>query len=337
MSTKKVNIFACGGTGMVSVAKTLSDKAVPTSEVNVVYCDASSSDVREAGLDTESDNLFFPKGIDKDGSGRLKSSNSKVIKDSIPSLLNKHGTTNDNDLNLIVGSASGGTGCVYLLYLTKKLLELNRQVIVILVTADESRNVVKNTMEVMASLEAIPKSVGHPLTIYPIAYTRSSKGHGYKTYAEVEKDISLVLKKLIFLYTNNHDKVDSMDLRHWLKYDAVDSDVANRLNRLFIHNNSSDEPTCPSVDNIMSIISLYPRGTEPNLKDVVCNYIVDGFSNYIDSGSSLHFMLAEDGIARIGETIKQSLKVLDDAVASRSNMEKMSFDVESDDDGFVGM
>lgn len=334
MSTPSVNIFACGGTGTKTVGRICKDNQIPKDKVNVVYLDTSLSDVTEAGVNIKTDKFFIPDGCDNNGSGKVKTTNAPLIKDAVPEIVNTFGTTSKFDLNIIVCSGASGTGSTYAQFLARHLLEHDLQVIVLIATGDESSRAISNSVSTLASIEAISKNAEKPLTMYPVGYTRHKNNPGYKTYREVEDDLIRVIKKLIFLYTEDHGKADSSDRRNWLRFDLADNRTTGRLNRLFIFTEKAASEV-KNLKNIMSVFSLYPSNTEPNLNDIICNYMVDGFSTMIDAGDAQHFIIAEHGISDLGNALKATLDKSNTDTSSRSNREKLGITAETDNDGMV--
>lgn len=339
MSKSVINVFSCGGVGMKTIGRLMSDKKVPHDHYKRIFCDTSLSDVEQAGININKEVVFIPAGIDKEsGSGSLRSTHAKAIKDSIPELMNKHWIENQYDLNIVISSTAGGTGNIFAHHIIKYLLEKKMQVIYIFVTSDVSGQAIDNTLNVISGVEGLPSATGMPLTIYPIGYTRQKEpDSGLTTFEAVENEANAVITKLIFLYGTIIAKFDYSDKLSWLCFNRMNKSVQPRLNRLYIRIKNKDGEI-GAIKNVMSVASVYPSGSEPDLDSVVCNYVVDGFSDGIDKDTSAHYILAEDGITTIGSRLKDINKKIHGALESRSKIESFGFNTESsDDDGLVGM
>lgn len=337
MSKSNINIFACGGVGMKAIGRLMTDKNIPLDHYNRIFCDTSLSDVEQAGINTNKEIVYIPPGIDKEsGSGSLRSTHAKAIKDSIPDLMNKHWSENQHDLNIVVSSTAGGTGNIFAHHIVRYLLEKKMQVIYIFITSDVSGQAIDNTLNVISGIESLPAATSMPLTIYPIGYTRQKEPNsGLTTFEAVENEANTAISRLIFLYGTTIAKFDYSDKLSWLCFNRMNTSVQPRLNRLYIQIKSKDIEM-RDIKNVMSVASVYPRGAEPDLDSVMCNYVVDGFSDSIDKDTSVHYILAEDGISSIGARLKDINKKIHGALDSRSKIESFGFSTRPvDDDGLV--
>lgn len=205
-----IALFACGGCGLnlVNPIEKLTANSTPGfADIAPVYIDTSRSNL--AGI-KDNDNLYLVEGLD--GSGKKRDSNYAAISDSVKEILHRH---KPSDLNIVVHSASGGSGSVIGPLLVSELLDRGQQTVAIVVGSSDSRIEASNTAKTLKSYEVISKKRQTPvIAVYHENGVGQSRG-------EVDTHVRLAITLLAAFFSGQNTELDSKDLEHFLNYPKV--------------------------------------------------------------------------------------------------------------------
>lgn len=153
---------------------------------------------------------------DLDGSGKLRSSNYVALQEASNDILHHHKPT---DLNVVIHSASGGSGSVIGPILVSELLNRKESVIVILIGSTSSRIETENTVKTLKSYEVISQKRSLPV----IASYFENGVDAEHTRALVDQKIQTNIMVLSALFSGSNREMDMADLKNFLNYTAVTS------------------------------------------------------------------------------------------------------------------
>lgn len=164
--TKKqtINVYCCGGTGLNIGYKYLTQHAVAragVADLNFYFLDTSEANLRSS-MD-EKNVYIVGKDAGIDGSAKVRRENADPILDSIDHILTLFPPAT---ANLVLGSASGGTGSVIGPALVSELLLRGKIVFAAAVGSLDTRIEVLNTVRTLESYEKIAHDTQRPVPLF---------------------------------------------------------------------------------------------------------------------------------------------------------------------------
>lgn len=297
-----MRIYAAGGMGVnvTSFFEGTFDTVEPGfSQTKPCYIDTSRSNLKP-GIDPE--HIYLLDGVD--GSGKVRRENHEQIYKSIKNVLQKHPPM---DFNVVVFSASGGSGSVFGPLVLGELLERGASTVAVVVGSDESGITATNTLNTIKSLEAIAKRTNLPVVMF--------YEHNDKTMkrSEVDDICKNTIAALSVLASRQNAEVDSTDIRNWLQFSRVTS-VTPRLALLNIFYSNED---AAAIEHPISIASLYASPDDPHL-DRAAEYGCVGYPRYkLKHHKTLHAVTSVDGIPQIVKRMQNRITELDRERSSR--------------------
>lgn len=194
-----ISIYAAGGTG-VNIAKLIKDL-----DTNVVYIDTSLSNLKSV----ESSNVFLVEGMD--GAGKNRSVAYANFKDISEDVLLKHKPS--DQLNIVIGSLSGGSGSILAPLITKELLARGHSVIVIGIDSKHSVIEMNNTVKTLKTYKSISDNANKAVSLYYIENTNRSDAD--RRAVHFINLLSLLTDKKVT------EEFDNSDLKSFLYFDTV--------------------------------------------------------------------------------------------------------------------
>jgi len=268
----KMNIYAVGGAGS-NIAKNLikytGKQDHGFAELSAFFIDASRSNLTKEIPD---DNIYLVDGLD--GSGKRRDSNYESLAECSKEILHQFKPT---DMNVVLHSASGGTGSVLGPIIVSELLDRKEPVIVLTVGNTSCRIETENTIKTLKSYEMMSKKKGIPVNLF---YRENTEVY---TRAMVDNEIQTAIVMLAAIFSGNNHELDSSDLKNFLNYTRVTS-YSPKLSLLDFYN---QEVVLGKGQSIVSLVTLVDSSTSSHI-DIPVEYQAVGF---------------------IPETVKQSLTV----------------------------
>lgn len=275
-SAGKIRLYAAGGCG-TNLATKVSDL------FDVCYVDTSASNHQE-GVDTG--NRYLISGLD--GSGKNRRENYAIIAKEVPAIIEKFEPA---VFNVVVFSASGGSGSTLGPLIIKSLLEDEQAVVAVVVGADDSAITINNTVNTIKSLESISAMTGLPVVM---SYHQNTPG---VSRGSVDDEVEFVLHALGILTSGENQELDTKDLANWVQYHKV-SPVMPQLSFLSVLETRQD---ALGVVEPIAVVSLY---SDPSKDNPFGNpyYNSVGFPRQeMDISEQLHFVI---NIADVEESVK---------------------------------
>ncbi|MBE0438149.1 MAG: hypothetical protein IBX57_00080 [Gammaproteobacteria bacterium] len=291
MSDKQIGtlrVYGCGGMG-TNVASYFNGAGVEpgTAAIEAVYIDTSRSNLKE-GL-AEDDVYILPN---VDGSGKIRKENYQEISNVIKQILLEFVP---GDFNVVVFSASGGSGSVIGPLLLGELLNRGLSAVCMVVGSDESILTAENTLKTLKSLEAIAKSSKLPVVM--------RYEHNDRRRSEVDNQIRLAISALAILASKQNRELDSADIANWVQFSKTTS-VAPQLSMLEIF---ADVDSANEVKDPISVASIF-KDEDGGRLQAIPEYHAAGYTNQASGDvSELHFVISIDDVPGIFGNIKKTL------------------------------
>jgi len=316
----KLRIYGTGGTGINIAGHFDGTTAEPNcAQIETCYIDTSRSNLKEHYGE---DNIFLLEDVD--GSGKIRKENHREISNSIKQMVLEF---KPEDLNVVVFSASGGSGSVIGPLIIAELLEKKETVIALVVGSDESIITTNNTLNTFKSLEAIAKKQQAPVTMF-YEQNRGKRG-------DVDDRMRLAISALTILGSGKNEELDSKDIFNWAYFNKSTT-VEPCLALLEIFDSSEE---AGKIEDPISIASIYTDTNSAPL-NIVPEYHAAGYlakgSDTLGSVNELHFIITIDAIGNIIKSVKSTLE--DQEMKRESRVRQESFLSDSDvisDDGLV--
>lgn len=274
-----MRVFACGGFG-VNVASALAKfegkKNAGYADLSICYVDTSRSNL--IGKDNiKEENVYILDNVD--GSGKKRSQNYEVLSESAKDILHQYKPT---DVNIVLHSASGGSGSVIGPILVSELLRRKDLVIPVIVGSNASRIEVENTIKTLKSYEIIAKKAGAPVVSM---YRENSKETPRGT---VDDDISTLIVLLAVLFSGQNHELDKADLNNFINYHNV-TDFQPKLNYLDFW---SKEVSLDKGCSLVSVATICDGENNPELDTPVeyqaVGYIQDAHRDILSVKLPIH-------------------------------------------------
>lgn len=209
----KMQIYGCGGAGMNLAYEFLKyqkkQQETGFAQITPYFIDTSRSNIRQ---DAPESQIYLFETLD--GSGKKRDSNYTAISERSREMLHHF---KPGDLNVVIHSASGGSGSVIGPLLTAELLEMRENVVVVVVASSDSRIETDNSIKTLKSYEMISKKKDKAIQVLY-----------YENTPEVSRKVvdANVIRDMMFLcmfFSGHNAELDSADLANFLNYPKVTS------------------------------------------------------------------------------------------------------------------
>lgn len=246
---KKIRIYCAGGCG-VNIGQQLLESLSAMDDQPMV--ELALIDTSTANLKKEGEKIFYHIQGDlehpTDGSGMVRKTNYPAIMRSLPHILSKFPA---GDFNILIHSASGGSGSVVGPLLAAKLLEDNKPFTTMLVGSQGCVKEVTNTIDTIESLQAIALKQGKALPCHYFDNAVSPRSH-------VDGLIGFLVSLWSFLHTDRVTALDRKDIENFLNYDRVTAYPAG-LSQLQVWSKQDMPNMAPGVA-LATLMSLEEEG-----------------------------------------------------------------------------
>lgn len=316
LSTREVGtvaIWGCGGGGS-NIAKKFDSEPLQAdiAKLSVRYLDTSDSNL----TDSQAKNAYLYKSIegeDLDGSGMLKSKNAEAIEKATPEVIRKFPSAY---ANIVVSTASGGTGNVAAYYLTKALVEAGKRVFVVLIGSSENERKVKNVITSVANLQDLSEELGKNIVFH---WGMNKKGVLRST---VDAEAELMITALAILCSRRNVGFDTADLDSFINYNLPKPEFKPTLSRIQVYDNA--EKFDEAQKNVISAVYL-TRGPDEPQPSVFAPYSTDGFLPDVAQKNNLFFGIETHSLHGIHKELAALHAELEAAEKNRTTNTTASF------------
>ena len=299
--SNKVRVYGCGGAG-VNITSHYTGKSTSPgcAELLPALVDTSRSNLK--GRQLPEDATYLVEGLD--GSGKIRAENHAEIAKTIKQVLVQIQPT---DFNIVVFSASGGSGSVIGPLILKELAERKIPAVAMVIGSDESVIAAENTLKTLQSLESISQGTGLPLIM---SYHQNDLND---KRSNVDKSIFSAITCFSILASGENLEMDYRDLVHWIQYTKVNN---GKPQLATVHIASTPEQFERVVAPI-SVASLY-SSPDANHLPTTADYQSVGYADLSEADiDQLHFMIGVNDLAKIGSDIKQRVSKMLEARQAR--------------------
>jgi cell division GTPase FtsZ len=307
MSNKgKIRVYSVGGAGMnlgSLLEKHRNQTEVAFGEIEINYIDTSKSNLRS---NIDQSHCYLIDGLD--GSGKIRSENHEEINDRIRAILQQFKPA---DLNIILGSAAGGSGSVIGPLLTRELLAQEVPVIVLNVGSADTRIDAENTLKTIKSYESVARLSNAPVVMY---YVQNSQ-----TTPRLEADnlmFNMVLS-LAVLFSRENREMDSRDLFNWLRFNRVTTFPVQLASVSLVE----DKESMSEIGNIISVATLAREGMNTALSEKpeyqCVGFLPENADDPVLSKAPLHFVISDGIFNSVHSHLTSILKELEEKQQAR--------------------
>ncbi len=318
-----VGLYCCGGAGAQVGGPLLQVKSSPGyADMISTFIDTSAADLSLAGI-SDSKSMFIitnnGAGDEIDGAGGLRREIAAVVNDNIQQILLKHPPQRTN---IVVYSASGGSGSTIGPLLHAELVRQGKTVISFIIGSEESVIRGTNTIGTLKTCHNLGANVLKKPFLFN--YTHNIPG---APWGEVNTLMRDKIAGMCYLFSREHAKIDTSDIANWADYTRV-STVAPGLALVSICTSAKEVQACAEKSPPITIASVY-ASKEPGSLGVVADYDTIGFQ--IVPGLTvpdMHYVVTTDAIDSIAKNIQDSLSKMSAVSNARSKQNSL---VKSDD------
>jgi hypothetical protein len=299
----RIRLFCCGGAG-INIGSYFNTRIsnVGYASIATSYVDTSKSNLIKAGITDESIVELLPS---VDGSGKIRSENAAAISDSIKQLLLRQ---KPEHFNIVLFSASGGSGSVSGPLIVSELLARDEAVLALVIGSEESLLTAENTIKTLKTLDAISNKHNKPVVMY---YVHNVQG---QARSEADAEMRETVSSIAVLASRQNAEMDSRDVANWLGYHRATS-VKPQLSLLTIVNSPA---AAADITLPVSIASLYRNEKSPTLT-VTPDYVTAGYlPETAKVETDLHYVISCDNVNSIASNIQTRLDSMKEKTGSRS-------------------
>lgn len=301
-----VKIYCAGGAGVnigSMLEKHRGQDEVAFGEIDIVYIDTSVSNMRKH---IDQDHCYMIDGLD--GSGKLRSENHVEINNHIRAILLQFKPA---DLNIVLHSASGGSGSVIGPLLTRELLASGAPTIVLAVGSADTKLDAENTLKTIKSYESISKMVEAPVVMNYVQNSQTT------SRTEADNIMFNTVMALTVLFSRHNVELDSKDLFNWLRFNRVTTFPVQLASLSIIESRAGIK----EVGNIISVATIATEGT-PTAMSEMPEYQCVGFlpehaPEPVTNKSPLHFVISDGILPEVGKHLNKILADLESAQNAR--------------------
>jgi hypothetical protein len=317
----KVRLYGCGGLGVNVALRYLNRQSAPGfADLLPSFVDTSRSNLTDT---VKEEDVFILEKTD--GSGKVRKENHAQISAVIKQILLKQAP---EDFNIVVFSASGGSGSVIGPLLAKELADRGHSVVIVSAGSSEAAITARNTLNTVKSLSAITKQIDKPL----VAFYRHNGGEA--TRKIVDDQLDFAISCLCYLASRQNAELDTKDIYNWLNINKSTS-VEAQLVLLDIFAGASD---VSEIADPISIASLYADRNQPHLETPVPEYSCTGyFLHPVKDIQELHFVVSTQHLGATFDRLQSTINDFEQRSEGRAAAQKLINDAKDTvtDDGLV--
>lgn len=228
----KIRLIGCGGAGINVVAnleEPLSQLGYGFSDIETMYVDTSLANAKRYGFhDQPSFKLIksIDVGIELEGAGGERRENVKHLVEAAKNIVNENNMKDEPHVfNVIVFSASGGTGSVIGPLLAGAMLEKNITTSTIVIGDTDCILYAINTNRTLKSLDSIVRLANKSMCVYYVNNSEMEANSVEKRKEEADKSIFNILAVYSLFCSGHLTDIDSKDMKNFFSphaYKTVD-------------------------------------------------------------------------------------------------------------------
>lgn len=267
--TGKIKVYGAGGTG-INITKLLDQDVV-----DVVYVDSSTSNITDQD---NMDQVYLIEGMD--GAGKNRAKTYENFNGSVEPVLITHKPS--EDLNVVIGSLSGGTGSIIAPMLVKELISQGKSVIVVAVATTASGVETRNCIGTLHTYNNIVRQTQKPVAMF---YAGQGRREGYLvTSSLVDAEVVKFVETLSVITDKKRTTgADSEDIHNFINYTNVSK--TDPMITIVSHVENTDENTPAGKDSFVVSSILMSNDPETELIGIRPEYLAQVVVTDKDWGS----------------------------------------------------
>lgn len=302
----KIRLFGCGGTGINIVStfeKTVGNVEPGYAIAEPVFIDCSRSNIHHDIADERILIMDVREG-NKEGSGKKRDENSTMFSRNTRSILQKF---EPSDFNVVVFSASGGTGSVIGPLIVNEILNRQETVVCVIVGSDESMVAANNTLGTLKTLENFAAKQEAPVIAYYEHNRRDTKR------SQIDYQCRELIGYLSVLASRQNAELDMRDIANWVYYNRTTT-AKPRLAFFNVYVNNED---VPNTSDVISVASVYSSPDAPTI-EVEPEYHTAGYiRGTVKNFEQAHYVISFDQVPILQKRLEDKIANLKRDLASR--------------------
>lgn len=302
----RVRLYACGGAG-VNIGKQF-EKFRGNDEVGMAHIDISYIDTSRSNLDSTIPDEAAYLLKDLDGSGKVRKENYHEITAHTRDILQRHP---EQDVNVVISSAAGGSGSVIAPSLVSELLERDVPTLVVLIGSTDTRLEIDNTLKTIKSYEAISKLRNKPVVV---KYLQNSK---LTPRQQVDTEVLQFITAVLAVWSRENSELDSKDLFNFLNFQRVTTFPA----QLTAINNYIECFPEEHPGEVVSVVTLCRPGDDSSLPITpdyqAVGFLPGGVADRMLSAAPFNLVITTDLLASAAKVLNARLNELEQAQRAR--------------------
>ena len=302
-----VKLWLLGGSGQNIGADILRNQnhtanSKELAKLTAVSVDTSDSNYERNRTVLESHKVPFVLIPGLHGLGQKRDSDVNKVKQHIGNIVNDN-LGDKTELNIVIHSASGASGSLTGNLLVKELLNENRNVLVVVVGDDTTRQFDYNTQATLRSYEAVAQQTGKPVICRYYQNHVDSKA----TIQNINLAISDLITDYRVLFSGKIHSIDSADLANFFHYGKVTGTepCLTLISNISVPNKATTDSLLNILDknlgnnyNIVAAVNV--QSSEMATRQTFeCDFRVEGLLDYpsdvpADQLNSLFFVLTDN-------------------------------------------
>jgi hypothetical protein len=323
MSKRLTRIYSCGGAAINITAKTPDHAdSLGFADLAISRIDTSDKNIK-AGMNPQS--VYVLENAD--GSGKQRAHNYKAVVAAMEQILSKH---KPGDYNIVVFSASGGSGSIIGPVVIGELLRRQLPVVAIVIGTSGSETETQNSINTLKSLAGVANQQNAPLVMsyFPVNQNFDQR--------DVDRQVAATISLLLNLFDSNNIEIDYKDIINFLRYTNVRSTQPGLVS---LDTYTDEELQSIAGTSPLAMATIFKDDARPYLS-VTPDYHATGTrdSNVTDERMQFtaHFAITSQPVKVAFEELNQRLKQITDQQHSRGNNFNLLGDNDrTDDNGMV--
>lgn len=324
----KVMLYALGGAGLNICSAMFESHRDHNEEgmasIDTCYLDSSAANLKPS---MPTDKIYIvpvPEG--EDGSGKERKKNAQLIMKHVKDILHKHPP---GYINVLVSSASGGTGAVFAAVLTNELLKMDQLVINITIGVADSGAEIKNTLDTLQSFEGIVGSLDKAV---PVAYFENSKE---TPMSKVDEEVAELIAAISVVFSRMNEGLDTRDLYNFLNIERKSDHKPHAVGlKAFAGNLVQDEHR--DTITVASVVTTKDnRGIDFKLPYTTYGVMPPGMNDEITSQAPVHLVTTAYPFNDIAKRLKGFLSEMEKAANARTMRSELLSGNENMEGGFL--
>lgn len=317
-----LRIWGCGGAGTNLASQFYSaPKQEHYAEVDVCFVDTSYSNLSGLNI-SEVDVFVIPE---KDGAGKIRRNIHQAVVNHLGEIVNRFV---QKDFNVVLFSASGGSGSVIGPLVLAELVKRGQQAIGIVIGSYESRLTAANTLNTLKTIDNLARhEIKCPISIL---------FHNNRENTEklnVDQAVIEQIAELSLLVSRTHHGLDTSDIKSWLRFDTHTT-VTPQMSLIDIVDSVKD---MEDIDYPIGIASLLSGPSD--IGRVGADYFCDGTMHpdvvKVIESPELHFVISVSAVPELVAMVEDSLNAIIDRNAARPKQQPLVSAGEATESGLI--